>query len=331
MGDLSVSVVIPTYNRADTLRRTLRSLAEQSLDRERFEVLVVDDGSTDNTSEVCQAFDSLVVRYVPQHHGGGTSAKNTGAQAGQGEFLLFLDDDITLVPEFLESLVAELAGSDHLIVAGTLNQVAENPILLRALPPTASSASTIDDPSVSSVAVPFTKMFGGCFSIRRSDFYELGMLQEPAPGCWPNWEDVDLAYRAHLQGFHFRQTRGTVGYHWDRSFNDLEAYARRADRGARTAVLLFKRHPGLRGQLPMFRDKEPISWSVDPPGLIGRKLLRRLVSSSPSVFAMRQVAHVLEKRKQDATLLALLYRWIISAHIYRGYRAGLRDLGQETP
>jgi GT2 family glycosyltransferase len=288
----------------------------------------VDDGSSDHTKAVCASFGSLTVRYVLQAHAGGTQAKSTGARAGQGEVFLFLDDDITVVPQFIESLVEEHSKFNRLIVAGTLHQVTDDETLLRALPSVASTAATGSGPDGSSVNVPFTHCFGGCFSIRRSDYFSLGMLQDPAPGFWPNWEDIDFAYRAHQQGFQFRQVPGTLAYHWDYAFGDLEAYSRRSERAARTAVLLFQKHPGLQRQIPMFRDKEPISLSTDSPGLLVRKLLRGLVSSPPYVFAMQRLRQVLEKHRPGSFLLVLLYRWIVSAHVYRGYRQGLRDLAE---
>lgn len=76
----------------------------------------------------------------------------------------------------------------------------------------------------------------------------------------------------------------------------------------------------------MFRDKGPIAWRQDPPALILRKLTRQVASSRAVMWCMEHAAPLLERRTPEATLLALLYRWIISSYIHSGYRDGLREL-----
>jgi glycosyltransferase involved in cell wall biosynthesis len=323
-----VSVVTPTYNRADSLKRTLESLARQAYPDSSYEVVVVDDGSSDNTKEVCESFDTLSLHYVLQDHAGGTQAKNTGALASRGDLLVFLDDDITVVPQFIRCLVEEHLKCNRLIVVGTLHPVTTNNDSPHSLPPGSFTAEDDSSLNRTSVAIPFTDCLGGFFSVRHSDFLELGMLQDPAPGFWPNWEDVDLAYRALLKGFHFRRSVGAVGYHWDHVLRDLRTRCDREERAARAAVKLFQRHPDLQYQIPMFRDKGPISFSADPSDLIVRKAMRSLVSSPPCVFAMRRLAHLFEIHRPNSRLLVLLHRWLVSAHIYKGYRQGLHELAE---
>jgi GT2 family glycosyltransferase/glycosyltransferase involved in cell wall biosynthesis len=89
-----ISVVIPTRNRADLLEASLESLAAQSLARESFEVVVVDDGSTDSTPLVCDAAASrLGLRYQALDHVGIGAAKNAGVRAASGSIVVFFDDD----------------------------------------------------------------------------------------------------------------------------------------------------------------------------------------------------------------------------------------------
>lgn len=324
MGSMPlVSVIIPTYNRADSLLRTLRSLGEQSYSHDSFEAIVVDDGSSDNTQEVCERNYSFKLHYRPQAHAGGTQAKNTGALTSQGDMLVFLDDDITVVPQFIECLVREHQSGTRLIVIGTLHSMTDT----RGLPVRMARKSEDHNVNCSSIEIPFTDCWGGFFSIRRDEYLELGMLQDPAPGFWPNWEDVDLAYRAYRQGFQFRQSLEAVGYHWDHALYDLDTFCRREERAAYAAVLLFHKHPELSSLIPMFRDKRAISLSTDPPGLILRKVLRSLSSCSPSVWFFQRLAHALGKFSPRSILLVLLYRWLVSAYIYKGYRQGLRELG----
>lgn len=93
-GGPAISVVIPTFNRAELLEESLSSLANQSLPKDRFEVIVVDDGSTDATAAVCdQLMSQLPLRRHRLERSGIAAAKNAGALASTGSILLFFDDD----------------------------------------------------------------------------------------------------------------------------------------------------------------------------------------------------------------------------------------------
>src|SRR5688572_31755178 len=100
---MKISVIIPCYNRADDLPRTLESILRQT--RLADEVLVVDDGSQDDTAEVTARF-APAVRYVYRENGGLSAARNTGQAASIGDALLFIDSDDLLLPEALEQLEA---------------------------------------------------------------------------------------------------------------------------------------------------------------------------------------------------------------------------------
>lgn len=91
-----VSVIIPTYNRASTLRRTVDSALAQTY--QPLEVIVVDDGSTDGTLEVLRSYGDRI-HAITQPNGGPSAARNTGAKAANGEWLAFLDSDDVWRPE----------------------------------------------------------------------------------------------------------------------------------------------------------------------------------------------------------------------------------------
>lgn len=89
----AVTVVVCTHNRADDLPACLESLLGQDFPRERLEILVVDNASTDATAEVCRAFEGRGVRRISDPVPGLSHARNTGWRAGRGEWIAFLDDD----------------------------------------------------------------------------------------------------------------------------------------------------------------------------------------------------------------------------------------------
>src|SRR5436190_813205 len=98
-----ISVIIPTFNRAESLEATLESFAAQSMPKDRYEVIVVDDGSKDATPEVCRDHASRIqLRYFYIDNSGIAAAKNTGILASRGRILLFFDDDDIADPRLLE-------------------------------------------------------------------------------------------------------------------------------------------------------------------------------------------------------------------------------------
>ncbi len=103
---LRFSVVIPTYNYAHFIARAIESVLANPGDD--YEVIVVDDGSTDNTAAAVERFDRSV-RYVRQENRGPSAARNRGAQAARGEYVLFLDADDRLLPDALPALRQFLA------------------------------------------------------------------------------------------------------------------------------------------------------------------------------------------------------------------------------
>ncbi len=96
-----VSVIVPTYNRAHLLGRALQSILKQTY--KDFEVIVVDDGSTDNTMDVVRFFRALKINYIKHSENKGEpAARNTGVKAARGEYVAFLDSDDEWLPEKLE-------------------------------------------------------------------------------------------------------------------------------------------------------------------------------------------------------------------------------------
>jgi glycosyltransferase involved in cell wall biosynthesis len=103
MSEPLVSVVIPTYNQAQYLGQSIQSALDQTyLSRE---IIVVDDGSTDETPSVVESFGSQV-SYIRQENQGLAGARNTGIRIAQGEFVALLDSDDMWLPTFLSSLIS---------------------------------------------------------------------------------------------------------------------------------------------------------------------------------------------------------------------------------
>ncbi len=117
-----ISVVIPTYNRARYVAEAVESVFAQTF--KDYEVIVVDDGSTDNTKEVLDPYMGRI-RYVRQENRGVGAARNRGISEARGEFVAFLDSDDVWEVEALETFLATFQEEDVAIVASA-NRLIEN-------------------------------------------------------------------------------------------------------------------------------------------------------------------------------------------------------------
>jgi len=105
-GAVRISAVVCTLNRAAYLAKAVESLVNQTCPKDHFEIIVVDNGSTDNTKEVVQQFSqSALIRYIHEPIKGLSQARNTGWQAASGKYVAYLDDDAIAHPRWLEKML----------------------------------------------------------------------------------------------------------------------------------------------------------------------------------------------------------------------------------
>jgi len=128
LTNLLFTIIIPTYNRVDQLRQCLLSIAELDYPNERFEVVIVDDGGTQNLDPCLADLDNRInVNLVQKSNGGPASARNEGALTASGQYLLFTDDDCELNPDFLTVLESSFQQYPECMIGGrTINRLTEN-------------------------------------------------------------------------------------------------------------------------------------------------------------------------------------------------------------
>src|SRR5919202_4974837 len=185
-----VSVVIPCYNQAHFLAEAIESVLEQTYPH--FEIVVVDDGSTDNTTEVASGYyPSEKVRLLRQENKGLSAARNAGLAESRGEYVVFLDADDRLLAEALEVGIRELeAHPECAFVSGHIRRIAADGSPLRT-PPQALHIAHVEGDHYARllrynyIETPGTVMY------RRSVFDSVGGFITSTEPC----EDWDLYLR----------------------------------------------------------------------------------------------------------------------------------------
>lgn len=321
-----ISVIIPTYNRKDSLLRTLDSLSQQSYPAERFEVIVVDDGSSDGTEEVLRATAyPFRLNYLQQAHLGVGAARQLGLEQALGSLLLYLDDDMICDQAVIAEHVSAHALTPKAVLKGQVILILDDPTSVFAT----HRSGTPDLPFSQErdlLSISFQQVFAGHFSIGRECALAAGgWIDQPRDY---GFQDLEFMYRCANHGMEMLYASGATTYHHDHA-TTLAKVCQRLERASSSAAThLFVQHPELRSQLPMFREKEPIAWHQDPPRLILRKLARQIIWSRPAMWAMQRAVPILERRAPESALLPSFYQWIVSGYIFRGYRDGLRAAAQ---
>ena len=125
MNDL-ISVIIPVYNREKLVEECLDSLTAQTY--KNLEIILIDDGSTDNTLNICKKYANNDSRFkiIELSHNGVSAARNAGLDAAHGEYIFFIDSDDVIHPFLLETLHRSMKESNAEIAGSPLLNVGEN-------------------------------------------------------------------------------------------------------------------------------------------------------------------------------------------------------------
>ena len=211
MGTPEISVVVATFNRPDSLLRILRELQAQTCDPSRFEVVVVDDGSTEDATARVRAvgFPRLTLQLHRQANGGAARARQQGAELATAPLVLFVDDDMLLPPELVASHLAAHAGQAKRVVMGRLRSapgLAEMPLFERFY------ARMLDrfarDVGAKDSTFSGPEIYTGNLSLPRALFFEAGGFDV----TFGQIEDAELGVRLERAGatFHFSEAGYTV-------------------------------------------------------------------------------------------------------------------------
>ena len=268
---MRATVVIPTYNRAGVLVRTLEALGRQRLSGSTeaepgggtdYEVIVVDDGSTDDTAErvrrISAGYPAPLV-YLHQDNRKQGAARNLGVGRARGDWLVFLGDDTVPAPDFLEEHLrarGESAGAaaERVVVIGYTPWAREYP-RTRFMEYVGEEGwqfgfSLIEDPG----DVPFNFFYTSNLSVSRAFFRESGGFDEDFGEY--GWEDIELGWRLRRMGMRLVYHPRAVAYHHHPT--SVRAFVRRQRRVGASAWNFYGKHPEMAdflnvGRLPRYR------------------------------------------------------------------------------
>jgi GT2 family glycosyltransferase len=240
---VSFSVVIPTYRRPETLFPVLDALARQSGPPE-FEVVVVDDGSGDDTPRRLSAYrPPYPFRYFSQENAGPASARNRGVRSAKGRIILFLGDDTVPEPALLSvhgrahadrrpypvAVLGYTTWPQDLRVSQFLHQINEYGLQF--------GYGLIRDPE----QVPFNFFYTSNVSLPRELLLEAGLFDTSFPHA--AWEDIEVAYRLMQRGMRMLYRPEAVARH----YHDITfaSFRRRQEKAGEAAAIFYRKHPEL--------------------------------------------------------------------------------------
>jgi lipopolysaccharide/colanic/teichoic acid biosynthesis glycosyltransferase/GT2 family glycosyltransferase len=236
LGDLALtepkplySVIVPAYQAADSLGLCLDALNAQTVARDLYEVIVVDDGSTDGTGEIAQQAGA---RVIAQRNAGPAAARNAGAAAGRGDLLLFTDADCVPVPGWIAALAVPFADER---VAGAKGTYLTSQ---RALVPRFTQLEYEDryDRMAGVESIDFVDTYSAAY---RRDIFLANAGFDPA---FRFDEDQEFSFRLTEKGYRLVFAPAAQVYH--RHNATLAAYIRRKFLMAHWKVPVTRRHPG---------------------------------------------------------------------------------------
>ena len=326
-----LTIVIPTYNRRALLRDAVASLRAQTFPADRYEIVIVSDGSTDGTDDdYGTPLQSPLTRLIRQEKRGFglAAARNLGLRNAQGRLILFFDDDMVADEDLAAAHVdAHARFDEHVAVCGRVKLAPDLPQTPFCQIVLGDICRLFADNPDEARFLDFGMALSWQTSFKRAALERLGGYDDTFRLY--GWEDVEFSYRASQQGMRFWYEPRAVAFHRDQR-NTLPRHAERLRNGSRMAPALFARQPGLKASIPMYADKDPIDWRSDRPTLVARKIGRRMSASRPVLGALARVTPLVERIVPHPAALRRWYYAVLSNYVTIGYREGLAEMASAS-
>jgi glycosyltransferase involved in cell wall biosynthesis/GT2 family glycosyltransferase len=327
---MDATIIIPTFNRWDALLETLEALARVDHPANRWEAIVIDDGSNDETEESIRKWiggASINIRYLRQANAGPAAARNRGAAEARGKNLIFVDNDIVVQPSFVRAHVEALRANPGCWILGRVT----HPSSLRDTPfgryrdslfeafyeaHGADRLSDTDGMSTQNVSMP------------TEDFRRFGGFDESFTIA--SSEDWELATRARRAGLRVLYDPRITVIHNDWAVT-LDSFCERQRLYSVSDVILWRKYGEACLRTGLVRESSPIDWRKDKARLIVKKAIKNVLATNPGWAALRQVSRLAERIAPDSHLSHRAYDVAVGVAIFRGVREGLRHYDGTPP
>ena len=238
---MNVSVVIPTYNRKPILEKCLKSLEKQTLNQNisDYEIVVVDDGSTDGTTSWIKNNSKILPHVVlyNQEHGGPALGRNLGVMKSKYEIIIFIDSDLIVLEDFLVSHINKLSSywEKNNKKCFTYGSVINT-----------SNFKKPENEKYKLTDVSFAYFATGNVAISKELLLNIGLFD--ASFSLYGWEDLELGERLRKIGTKLIKCPEAIGFHWHPPFNCelIESLISQEKERARMALVFYKKHSNLR-------------------------------------------------------------------------------------
>lgn len=239
----SLSVIIPTYNREDTLKKCLNALFNQTYPHSDYEIIVIDDGSNDGTEQLVKSMinnSPCELRYFKQENRGPAAARNVGIKNAEGEIVLLLGDDIIATRNLLEEHMKSHKNEDeNVTILGHIQWSPEmhlTPFLKYLEKENIQFAySLIKNPN----NLGYNYFYGSNISLKKTFLLKNGLFDESFP--YAAYEDSELGYRLQKKGLIIKYNKNAIGCHYH--ITNLSKYCRRMEVIGNSMVIISKKHP----------------------------------------------------------------------------------------
>lgn len=302
---MEASVIIPTYNRAEKLRSCLAALSNQTQPACDFEIIVVVDGSTDETVQMLADLKTpFALRVISQPNSGQSVALNRGVAESRGCISIFLDDDIVVTPRFVAEHLRLHHTRDRVVGIGQLTLTLPPGSDLFALGFAQSWRDHYDELNSGKRPADWDDCYGGNMSVARAAFMAVGgNVTDLRRGY-----DVELAYRLKQDGCTFEYLAEALGNQYEsKGFRELSADSESA---GEASVELSRRHPAIETRLLGHVQENRRSWIL---------LWRLLSISNLSKQRMERLQRLAVRRADAFQWFAFFYRY----YFWKGVRRAI--------
>jgi len=322
-----LSVVIPTFNRAQLLRENLRALLDQSLDKQLFEIIIVDDGSNDGTAEAIaelRSHTSHHLRMYQEENKLAGCARNLGIKKARGAIILLIDDDITPNQELLQRHL-ELHQKYPELELGVLGRVITGNTGMDLCNPDSRIAFPIGTTKLGDPLVDAASLRTANLSLKKDFIEEAGLFIEGLP-CF---QDNELAFRLKKRGLRLIFCQEAIGIHREPT-DTVEKVMKRGKKYGRAAAEWYDRIPELREMIiSAGRLNEGGRHFISDPMKYLRNAIRRWTINRYTIGLILEIAQRIPITRPPNKILVRFCLEIFAYYYRHEFQRGRQQLHKE--